>query len=179
MGDVIKIKAGMNIPVDGILIIGSGVTVSEAAMTGESDELKKESLEGCLLRREEKDQEYNFHKDPKKNPHDLPSPLMLSGTQVVTGEGWFVVIVVGKNSCVGKILGKLEQKIETTPLQEKLEEIATDIGKLGMYCALLTIHILFLRFFIERFIKRDFDFFGGEDVVNKFGGTDGSLKDYC
>jgi magnesium-transporting ATPase (P-type) len=104
---------------------------------------------------------------------------MLSGTQVCTGEGWFVVIVVGKYSCVGKILGKLEQKIETTPLQEKLEAIGTDIGKLGMYCALLTIHILFLRFFIEKFIDRNFDFFGGENVKNKYGDTGGSLKQYC
>jgi hypothetical protein len=70
--------------------------------------------------------------------------------------------MVGKYSCVGKILGKLEQRIETTPLQEKLEAIATDIGKLGMYCALLTIHVLFLRFFIERFIARSFDLFGAE-----------------
>ena len=55
VGDIIKIKAGMNIPVDGILLHGSGVTVTEAAMTGESDELKKESVEVCKLRREEKD----------------------------------------------------------------------------------------------------------------------------
>jgi magnesium-transporting ATPase (P-type) len=48
-----------------------------------------------------------------------------------------------------------------------------------MYCALLTIHILFLRFFIERFISRKFDFFGGEDVLNTHNNTDGSLKDYC
>jgi len=31
-----------------------------------------------------------------------------------------------------------------------------------MYCALFTIHVLFLRFFIERFIAREFDLFGGE-----------------
>lgn len=37
----------MNIPVDGIIIHGSGVSVNESAMTGESDELKKESLENC------------------------------------------------------------------------------------------------------------------------------------
>lgn len=48
-----------------------------------------------------------------------------------------------------------------------------------MYCALLTIHVLFLRFFITRFISRTFDFFGGENVVNKYGKTDGSLKEYC
>ena len=57
---MIKIKAGMNIPVDGILIQGSGVTVSEAAMTGESDELKKEVMEQCKQRREEKDQEFKY-----------------------------------------------------------------------------------------------------------------------
>ena len=72
-------------------------------------------------------------------------------------------IVVGKHSCVGKILGKLEQRIEVTPLQMKLEKIATDIGKLGMYCALLTIHVLFLRFFIEKFIKRELDLYGSEE----------------
>jgi magnesium-transporting ATPase (P-type) len=41
----------MNIPVDGILIWGSGVLTNEAAITGESIELKKESLEHCLLRK--------------------------------------------------------------------------------------------------------------------------------
>jgi hypothetical protein len=44
----------------------------------------------------------------------------------------------------------------------KLEVIATDIGKLGMYAALLIIHCLLLRFFIEGMIRRDFDLFGGE-----------------
>ena len=116
VGDIVKIKGGMNIPVDGILIHGSGVTVTEAAMTGESDELKKETLETCKHRREEKDAEFAYTKDPKRSNHDIPSPLMLSGTQIVTGEGWFVVVMVGKHSCVGKILGKLNQQIETTPL---------------------------------------------------------------
>jgi Ca2+ transporting ATPase len=116
-------------------------------------------------------------KSDNKNPHDLPSPVVLSGTQIATGEGWFVCIVVGKYSCVGKIMGKLEQSIETTPLQMKLETIATDIGKLGMYVALLTIHVLFLRFFIERFLNRTFDLFGGE-VKNSEGKYTGNFKQY-
>lgn len=48
-----------------------------------------------------------------------------------------------------------------------------------MYCALLTIHVLFLRFFIEKFVNRNFDFFGGEEVYNEYGNTGGSLKEYC
>lgn len=34
----------------------------------------------------------------EKSPHELPSPILLSGTQIQTGEGWFLIIVVGKNS---------------------------------------------------------------------------------
>ena len=37
----------MNIPVDGIIIKASGVACNESAMTGESDELKKEGLDVC------------------------------------------------------------------------------------------------------------------------------------
>lgn len=80
VGDIIKIKAGMNVPVDGVIIRGSGVSVNESAMTGESDELKKDSLENCKMRQEEKDAEYEYQKNTKKNPHDLPSPVLLSGT---------------------------------------------------------------------------------------------------
>jgi hypothetical protein len=57
----------------------------------------------------------------------------------------------------------------------KLEKIATDIGKLGMYVALLTIHVLFLRFFIERFLAKTMDCFGGE-VLNSEGKYTGNLK---
>jgi Ca2+ transporting ATPase len=74
-------------------------------------------------------------------------------------------------------MATLEQKIEATPLQKKLEAIATDIGKLGMYAALLTIHVLFLRFFIDRFIHRTFDLYGPE-VPDKYGSRSGNFKDY-
>ena len=59
----------------------------------------------------------------------------------------------------------------------KLERIATDIGKLGMYCAILTIHILLLRFFIEKFAKRSMDLFGPEEA-NMHGKHEGLFKDY-
>jgi len=44
----------MDIPIDGIIVHASGVQVSEAAMTGESDEMKKDSIEKCLNKKEEK-----------------------------------------------------------------------------------------------------------------------------
>jgi magnesium-transporting ATPase (P-type) len=49
-----------------------------------------------------------------------------------------------------------------TPLQVKLEEIGEDLGKLGMYAALLTLHILLLRFFIEKFAQRSMNLYGDD-----------------
>ena len=81
-----------------------------------------------------------------------------------------MAIVVGKNSCVGKIMSKLVQKVEQTPLQEKLETIATDIGKLGMISAAITVFVLFLRFFIEQGIKGyDWDENIGDYIQDWFG----------
>lgn len=145
VGDLIQIKPGMNIPCDSILVNGTGVQTDESAMTGESIELKKENLQMCLFRLQEFEEEGG-----ERTPHEIPSPIMLSGTQIQTGEGWFMIIVVGKNSCVGKIMAKLDQEVEMTPLQEKLEQIANDIGLLGTYAAAITVSVLFLRFFIEQ-----------------------------
>ena len=125
-------------------------------MTGESDEMKKDSLEACQelrMEKEEEDKVLPKGVEPKHTAHDLPSILMLSGTQVVVGEGTFLVTVVGTNSAMGKIMESLKQEIEPTPLQMKLEKIATDVGKVGVISAAITVVVLFLRFFIENGIK--------------------------
>lgn len=160
VGEICRIRNGMDIPIDGIIINASGVQVSEAAMTGESDEMKKDSVEKCFHKKEEKEAEMGISKE-KANAHACPSPMMLSGTQVTTGEGWFVATVVGDHSAIGQIMKNLEAENEPTPLQEKLEVIATDIGKLGMYAALLTMHVLYIRFFAEAFYDRNMNF--GDD----------------
>jgi magnesium-transporting ATPase (P-type) len=114
VGDLIKMKTGMSIPCDGILLPGaSGVSCDEGAMTGESIECKKEPLDQCLARRAEL-----LADGHKMDVHDLPSPLLLSGTQIQTGEGWFMIIMIGKNSSIGKIQERLkdESGAEMTPL---------------------------------------------------------------
>ena len=50
-GDLARIKTGMQIPCDAILVPeSSGVLTDEAAMTGESDEMKKDTPEQCMVR---------------------------------------------------------------------------------------------------------------------------------
>jgi len=162
VGDVIQIKTGMNIPVDGLVIVGIGVLADESAMTGESDHLHKESMTKCLEKKAEFERDAGPDKE-KYTPHDVPSPVLLSGTQINTGEGWFLCIVVGDSTCEGQIMAAVNENksSEVTPLQAKLEVIATDIGKLGMYAAILIFHVLLFRDLLEGMVFRSFDLMGG------------------
>jgi len=91
--------------------------------------------------------------------------------------------VVGDDTCENQILAAVEAKeAETTPLQDKLDTIATDIGKLGMYCAILIVHALMVRQFIESMMRRKFDLWGGETSA-EFGddciNNDPTSKNLC
>ena len=54
VGDIINVEYGMAIPVDGVVIQATQLSVDEAAMTGESDEMKKEILQVCQQRQADK-----------------------------------------------------------------------------------------------------------------------------
>lgn len=84
-------------------------------MTGETDPLKKDTLETCIAKRDEV-----IQRGDKGNagPHEVPSPILMSGTNTLTGDGKMVAIVVGKKSCVGRIKEKLkDDPDDATPLQ--------------------------------------------------------------
>ena len=56
-----------------------------------------------------------------------------------------------------------------TPLQEKLEAIATDIGKMGMLAAYITLVVLFIWFFVENMQDGyNWDEMAGKHVGNWF-----------
>lgn len=113
---------------------------------------------------EEKKQENKGKEvDKMSAAHELPSPLVLSGTSIAGGEGRMVALMVGEESCLGQIIKKLVIRPEVTPLQSKLEEIATDIGKMGTYIAILIVHVLLFRYFLEGLTQRNTDLFGGEN----------------
>lgn len=117
VGDIINMEYGMAIPVDGLVIAATQLSVDEAAMTGESDEMKKEILKVCLNRLQEKQAEGQKEGGELTRTHELPSPLILSGTNIAGGEGRFMCLMVGEESCLGQIIAKLVVKPEVTPLQ--------------------------------------------------------------
>lgn len=119
VGDVVAINEGMEVPADGILLESNDITTDESAMTGETDPVQKNILAACAQKLKEVNNEN--HEEKNEDKHAVPSPVLMSGTRVLTGEGRMIVTVVGPLSCLGKIRALLEKdEEEQTPLQEKL-----------------------------------------------------------
>lgn len=108
VGDVVRLNAGDRVPCDGVLVDGSDVTCNESALTGESDDKKK---------------------SPEK---DI---FMISGATLSTGFAKVLATAVGEQSRWGKTKAKLQAETVDTPLQEKLDLLAGQIGNVGMVSA--------------------------------------------
>jgi Ca2+ transporting ATPase len=98
-------------------------------MTGEPEELPK------------------FAVTPQNYEHN-PNPFLMAKTMCTKGEGKAIVAAIGMNSFAGKIEEKLHIEDEATPLQEKLEVIANEIGKIGVWVALFTFLVMSIRMVI-------------------------------
>ncbi len=107
-GDVLEINTGDVLPADAVYVRGGDLLVNEAAITGEPD----------------------THKD-------LGEPLFGS-SRILDGSGRAVVAAVGDTSVFGKIRQQVGERDKTTPLQERLEDLAGKIGKGGFIAAGLT-----------------------------------------
>ena len=74
------VEYGMNIPVDGLCFQAVQLTCDESAMTGESVELKKDTVAACRNRQAEIAAEQPKLAAPnekdKERRHLLPSPIM-------------------------------------------------------------------------------------------------------
>lgn len=82
----------------------------------------------------------------------------MSGTRILTGNGKMVIITTGDKSIIGKIKAILKQEDESmTPLQQKLEHIANDIGNMGLVSAIVIVLVLMIRFAIERGTENEWD----------------------
>ena len=117
VGDIILVEAGDSIPADARIIECSNLKVEEAALTGESVPVDKNS-------------DYIEADDiplgDKKN-------CLFSSTYVTNGKAKAIVTSVGMSTEIGKIASMLsEQKEELTPLQHKLNKVGNIIGILAL-----------------------------------------------
>jgi magnesium-transporting ATPase (P-type) len=156
-GDIMIVADGIVIPGDGILLDGQNISIDEAAMTGENEKLEKVDYRHCLELRNAKLMEHPELNSERGKPlheradhsHDIPSPIILSGTKLEDGHGLMLLIAVGSYSAEGRIIDLAGQASEETPLELKLEKLAHDISKFGTTAAIICVVVLYLRFFIE------------------------------
>jgi len=113
VGDIIVMQAGDAVPADSVIFDETHeVKANESSLTGEPDDLKKST-----------------HRDP----------FLLSSSLITGGEEVHAVAIgIGTHSQWGKIKANLVSEPSNTPLQDKLEIMTTQIGKLGMIAALMT-----------------------------------------
>jgi Ca2+ transporting ATPase len=167
VGDVVKLENGLTIPADGLLIEGFQIEVVEASMTGENDNIKKLSVYDSKKHRDEfyklNLSDLNLHDD---HHHEVPSAVMLSGTNLSEGYGLMLVIAVGKLSAEGRITDLVEQEADSTPLMKKLDKLASAIGKGGLFAALITVLSLFIRITVEKSIKDDWSKKAAKEFVD-------------
>ena len=112
-GDLIILEGGDRVPADARLIESFGVTVSSAALTGESSPQAKSA-------------------DPFFEENvpwtDIPN-IVLMGTTVVSGHGKAIVFSTGMRTKFGSIAGLAQTiKEEPSPLQKEISKTAKTIS---------------------------------------------------
>ncbi|MCX7732544.1 MAG: cation-translocating P-type ATPase [candidate division WOR-3 bacterium] len=114
-GDIVFLDAGGHIPADGRLLEAVNLKVSEAALTGESEPVDKDS--GCTF------------ESNGEIPIAERRNMVYMGTAVVAGRGLMVVTETGMNTELGKIAAILQTvKREPTPLQKRLERLSRELA---------------------------------------------------
>ena len=141
VGDLISLTYGDVVAADLILVDGNGIKMDESALTGESDAMKKESYQKC--------------QELKNKGEKVPSPIILSGTHCIEGNGKAIVLAVGDHSQKGIIKRTVfnAQEKSQTPLEMKLDRIAELIGYFGLLAGIVTLVALFIRFGVRLSIE--------------------------
>jgi Ca2+-transporting ATPase len=135
-GDVVLLEAGNLAPADGRLVEVMGLRVEEAALTGESEPVEKQSV--AL---------------PNNGAAETPigdrTNMAFMGTVVTYGRGLMVVTATGMATELGHIAGLLQAVgSEATPLQQRLE-------KLGKALAAVAVVIIIVVFGIGIFTSNE------------------------
>ncbi|KAF3775952.1 Calcium-transporting ATPase 10 plasma membrane-type [Nymphaea thermarum] len=143
VGDVIPLKIGDQVPADGVLIVGHSLAIDESSMTGESKIvgiLTFFSVAAAKTR--------NSHMPLLQVHKDQKDPFLMSGCKVADGYGNMLVTGVGLNTEWGLLMASIsEDNGEETPLQVRLNGVATFIGMVGLSVAFVVLVVLVVRYF--------------------------------
>lgn len=138
VGDIVHLSIGDQVPADGVFISGYCLLIDESSLSGESEPV--------------------FVSEER--------PFLLSGTKVQDGAAKMLVMAVGMRTEWGKLMETLSEGGEDeTPLQVKLNGVATIIGKIGLSFAVLTFLVLTVRFLVEKGLRHEFTVWSSTDAL--------------
>ena len=125
-GDIILLEAGNAIPADARVVESANLRVQEAALTGESEAVEKQT---AVI--------------PKP---DLPLGdrlnMLYLGTNVTYGRGTAVITATGMNTELGKIATLIQGvQDDPTPLQKQLDSVGRILALAGIAVAVLVLII--------------------------------------
>ncbi|KHG01118.1 Calcium-transporting ATPase 2, plasma membrane-type -like protein [Gossypium arboreum] len=122
-GDIVHLNIGDQVPADGLFVSGFSVLIDGSSLTGES--------EPVIV--------------------NVDNPFMLSGTKLQDGSCKMMVTSVGMRTQWGKLMATLsEGGDDETPLQVKLNGVATIIGKVGLFFAVVTFAVMVQGLFTSK-----------------------------
>ncbi|MEG2310531.1 MAG: cation-translocating P-type ATPase [Clostridia bacterium] len=131
IGDIVLLEAGDSIPADMRIIENFSLRVEEAALTGESVAVDKQS---ALINVDD-----DIALADRVN-------MLYSGSSVVYGRGEAVVVAVGMDTELGKIAEAISsQKAEITPLQKKINELSKVLSVVVVIIAIVMFVIGFAK----------------------------------
>ncbi|XP_021992463.1 calcium-transporting ATPase 2, plasma membrane-type isoform X2 [Helianthus annuus] len=137
-GDIVHLGIGDQVPADGLFLSGFAVSIDESSLTGESEPVKV----------------------------NAENPYLLSGTKVQDGSCKMLVVTVGMRTQWGKLMATLtEGGNDETPLQVKLNGVATIIGKIGLLFAIVTFAVLVQKLFASKLVEGSQWSWSGDDAL--------------
>ncbi|KAL8130951.1 hypothetical protein AgCh_007036 [Apium graveolens] len=137
-GDIVHLAIGDQVPADGLFVSGFSLLIDESSLTGES-----EPINVCL-----------------------ENPFLLSGTKVQDGSCKMLITTVGMRTQWGKLMATLsEGGDDETPLQVKLNGVATIIGKIGLFFAVITFAVLVQGLFTKKMQEGSQWSWSGDDAL--------------
>ena len=161
VGDLLVLRIGEIISVDGIYVSSNYIITDESAINGESELIKKTS---------------DFSSEFKNGVDNYICPILISGTQIIDGQGQMIVCAVGNNSFYGKnrqLLSKdnkndFEENL--TPLKKQLNDLANLIGKFGYIMAGLIGMVMILKDLIFKLVHEEsiFVYSTLDNIINAF-----------
>ncbi|KAK9664382.1 hypothetical protein RND81_14G037600 [Saponaria officinalis] len=138
VGDIVHLSIGDIVPADGVYASGYNLLIDESSLSGESEPV---------------------YVNPDR-------PFLLSGTKVQDGSATMLVTAVGMKTEWGHLMETLSEGGEDeTPLQVKLNGVATIIGKIGLVFAVLTFLVLSVRFGVDKMINNEIAHWSSGDAM--------------